>query len=87
MSVEIPKNLKDIVYELLQEPTLDRFREFFQAQTGEHDAIDFKRQWIEGAALAKEMLALANSGGGIIVFGVEEKVYQKSKTKRLFLME
>ena len=43
MSVEIPKNLKDIVYELLQEPTLDRFREFFQAQTGEHDAIDFKR--------------------------------------------
>ncbi len=71
--MEIPKNLKDIVYELLQEPTLDRFREFFQAQTGEHDAIDFKRQWIEGAALAKEMLALANSGGGIIVFGVEEK--------------
>ena len=71
--MEIPKNLKDIVYELLQEPTLDRFREFFQAQTGEHDAIDFKRQWIESAALAKEMLALANSGGGIIVFGVEEK--------------
>lgn len=71
--MEIPKNLKDIVYELLQEPTLDRFREFFQAQTCEHDAIDFKRQWIEGAALAKEMLALANSGGGIIVFGVEEK--------------
>lgn len=70
--MEFPKQLKDQVYILLQEPTLDKFREFLHAQTGEHNAIDFKRQWIENAALAKEILALANSHGGFIVFGVAE---------------
>lgn len=70
--MEFPKQLKDIVYGLLQEPTLDRFREFLHAQMGEHNAIDFKKQWIENADLAKEMLALANSKGGVIVFGVAE---------------
>ncbi len=70
--MEFPKQLKDLVYTLLQEPTLDKFREFLHAQTGEHNSIDFKSQWIENAALAKEMLALANSKGGFIVFGVAE---------------
>ena len=67
-----PKQLKDVIYNLLQEPTLDKFREFLHSQTGEHNSIDFKSQWIEDATLAKEMLALANSQGGIIVFGVAE---------------
>lgn len=71
--MEFPKQLKDIVYNLLREPTLDRFREFLHAQTGEHNSIDFKKQWIEKASLAKEMLALSNSKGGVIVFGVAEK--------------
>ena len=70
--MEFPKQLKDQVYSLLQEPTLDRFREFLHAQMGEHNAIDFKSQWIEKSALAKEMLALANSQGGFIIFGVAE---------------
>lgn len=67
-----PKQMKDIVYGLLREPTLDRFREFIKNHTGEHNSIDFKGQWIEGSQLAKEMLAIANSGGGVIIFGVSE---------------
>lgn len=67
-----PKQMKDVVYKLLQEPTLDKFRDFLHAQMGEHNSIDFKEQWIEGASLAKEILALANSQGGVIVFGVAE---------------
>ena len=67
-----PKQMKDIVYGLLQEPTLDKFREFIKNHTGEHNSIDFKKQWIEGNQLAKEMLAIANSGGGVIIFGVTE---------------
>lgn len=70
--MEFPKQLKDSVYKLLQEPTLDNFREFMYSQMGEHNSIDFKGQWIEGASLAKEILALANTKGGIIVFGVAE---------------
>ena len=67
-----PKQMKDIVYGLLQEPTLDKFREFIKNHTGEHNSIDFKKQWIEGNQLAKEMLAIANCGGGVIIFGVTE---------------
>lgn len=67
-----PKQIKDIVYKLLQEPTLDNFREFLRNRTGEHNPIDFKQEWINGGKLAKEMLSLANFGGGIIVFGVKE---------------
>ncbi len=69
---EFPKQLKDNVYVLLQEPTLDNFREFLRTQLGEHNSIDFKGQWIEDDRLAKLILALANSQGGIIVFGVAE---------------
>lgn len=70
--MDFPKQMKDNVYRLLQEPTLDNFREFMQGQTGEHNSIDFKQEWIHKGKLAKEMLALANSGGGVIVFGVKE---------------
>lgn len=47
MGMEFPKQIKDIVYRLLQEPTLDNFREFLRGQTGEHNTIDFKEKWIE----------------------------------------
>ncbi len=70
--MSLPKQMKDMMYRLLQEPTLDKFREFLQAQTGEHNSIDFKRQWLPAAQLAKVMLAIANSQGGIIIFGISE---------------
>ena len=68
-----PKQIKDIIYELLQEPTLEKMREFLSSNTGEHNSVDFKKEWIQGDKLAKMMIAIANSGGGIIVFGVMEK--------------
>lgn len=74
------KQLKDNVYGLLQEPTLDKFRAFLHSQTGEHNSVDFKSEWIEGASLAKEILALSNTGGGVIVFGVAEN---EDKTTRI----
>ncbi len=70
--MKLQKNIKDIVYDLLQEPTLEKFREFMQSNTGEHNSIDFKQIWIEKSTLAKEVLSIANSGGGVIVFGVKE---------------
>lgn len=70
--MSLPKQMKDMMYRLLQEPTLEKFREFLQGETGEHNSIDFKKQWLPAPQLAKEMLAIANSQGGIIVFGVAE---------------
>lgn len=70
--MNFPKQLRDIVYNLLKEPTLDNFREFLKGQTGEHNPIDFKGQWIDKVSLVKEMLSIANFGGGFIIFGVLE---------------
>ena len=49
--MKLPDQLKDIVYRLLQEPTLDNFRNFLKGQTGEHNSIDFKEKWIEPTKL------------------------------------
>lgn len=70
--MELQKNIKDVVYRLLNEPTLENFREFLTQQTGEHNSVDFKKIWIEKNVLAKEILSIANSGGGFIIFGVQE---------------
>lgn len=78
-----PKQTKDQIYYLLQEPTLDKFRDFLREQTGEHNSIDFKSKWIENASLAKEMLAMANSQGGIIVFGLAENEDKTANIKGL----
>lgn len=67
-----PKQIRDMVYKLLNEPTLDNFREFIEGQTGEHNAIDFKEKWIDKVSLVKEILSIANAGGGFIVFGIKE---------------
>ena len=37
--MEFQKQLKDQVYRLLQEPTLEEFRNFLHAQMGEHNDI------------------------------------------------
>lgn len=65
---------KDKFYDhFLKEPTKDHFVEFVKANCGELNEIDFKEKWIEKGPLAKIILAMANSFGGIIVFGVKEE--------------
>ena len=60
------KPLKDKIYDqFLKEPT--------QENCEEMDEVDFKEQWIEKGHLAKIMLSMGNSRGGIIVIGVREE--------------
>ena len=68
-----PDQLKDIVYRLLQEPTLDNFRNFLKGQTGEHNSIDFKEKWIEPTKLVKEKEDKSFSYDGI------EEIVDKAK--------
>ena len=68
------RQLKDTFYEeFLKEPTKDKFRELIKNNFGELDEFDFKKQWIDKEKIAKLILAMANSRGGIIVFGIGEK--------------
>lgn len=65
--------IKDHFYDqFLKEPTKDNFRNFMKKSCGELNEMDFKETWIDKGPLAKIMLAMANNGGGIIVFGVKE---------------
>lgn len=64
---------KDRFYdEFLKNPTKGAFLQFMKSTCGEMDEMDFKGEWIGYPELAKLMLAMANSLGGIILFGVSE---------------
>ena len=70
--------IKDKLFDLISSnPSRDGFAEFFKATCGELDNIDFKRNWIDKGKLAKIVLAMANSGGGVIVIGVSENKKEK----------
>lgn len=66
------KSLHESVTKFFEEPTREKFRELVQFNTGEYDNLDFKKEWPESSKLAKHILALGNSGGGIIIVGIEE---------------
>lgn len=66
------KNNKEQAAELFNSPDRVTFREFLKTNTGEYDDIEFKGDYIEEYKLAKHIIAMANSGGGIITFGIEE---------------
>ncbi|MBD5584658.1 MAG: ATP-binding protein [Clostridia bacterium] len=64
---------KDNFYdEFLNNPSKDTFYSFLHNNFGELDWVDFKGEWIHKGHLAKTLLAMANSHGGVIVFGVVE---------------
>ena len=54
------------------QPTRETFRELIKNHFGELDALDFKAEWPTESRVAKHILAMANSGGGCIVFGVSQ---------------
>lgn len=55
-----------------EEPTRDKFRQLLQFNTGESALCDFKLEWPSNASLSKQILALANAGGGALIAGVKE---------------
>lgn len=64
---------KDELYDVLKEPTRENFRYLLQNHLGEEDYLDFKKEWPEKEKEAKHMLAMANSGGGCIIFGLAQQ--------------
>ena len=72
--------IKDRFFDLIaSNPSRDGFFNLLKESCGELDNLDFKKTWIDNGKLAKTMLAMANSGGGLIVFGVAE-----DKKKKIF---
>lgn len=67
------KYLKEQVANLFNAPDRVTFRELLQNTDTEYDELEFKGDYIEDSKLAKHILAMANTNGGLIVFGIEEK--------------
>lgn len=66
-------NIKDILADLLNAPDKVKFKELLQNNLEEFNELEFKGSYIEYYKLAKHILAMANTGNGIIIFGVEEE--------------
>lgn len=67
------KAIREDFNRFFEEPTRDRLRALLKNHNGEFDWLDFKETWIEGTKLARHVLAMANSNGGLLVIGIKEQ--------------
>jgi hypothetical protein len=70
--LEHRRSMKEELSEFFQEPSRDKFREIVRNLDAEYDFTDFKSKWPDLSKVAKHILGMANSGGGIIVIGIKE---------------
>ncbi len=66
------KTIHEAFSRFFEKPTRESFRTLLREHVGELRNCDFKEDWPEHSALAKHLLALGNTGGGCIIFGVKE---------------
>lgn len=66
------RGLKETFASFFEDPSRDSFRDLLKSHLGETKNLDFKAEWPKTGALAKHVLAIANSGGGCIIIGVTE---------------
>lgn len=66
------KTIHEDFTKFFENPTRDSFRDLIQNHFGEQNFMDFKSEWPELSKMARHVLAIANSGGGIIIVGITE---------------
>ena len=66
------KGIKEQFARVFENPDRVNFRNLLKNLTGEYDELEFKEKEIEYPKLAKHILAMANTNGGIICYGVCE---------------
>lgn len=74
MSVS-PKNKgwREEFAKFFENPSREGLRDFLKNHAGELNGYDFKGEWPTFPKVARHILGLANSGGGCLVIGVDEK--------------
>ena len=70
--MSITKQMHGAFTEFFEAPSSETLRPLLKLSVGETNNIDYKEQWPEKDKLAKHVLALANSQGGILIVGVAE---------------
>jgi predicted HTH transcriptional regulator len=67
------KGLMEEFSKFLENPNRQTLLDLFKFNTGEYNHLDFKKEHLDDEKLIKHILAFGNFGGGILIFGVEEK--------------
>lgn len=65
------ESIKDRLEAFFTSPSKDNLPGILEADK-EYDYLDFKGEWYEKSKIARDILAFSNSGGGVIVVGVNE---------------
>lgn len=67
------KSWQEDFAQFFEGPSREGLRDLLRDHVGELDSYDFKREWPSFPKLARHILGFANSGGGCLVFGVDEQ--------------
>ncbi|MEJ7837729.1 MAG: ATP-binding protein, partial [Thermomicrobiales bacterium] len=73
MSETFAKRIKDDIARFVANPTHDGLQNLIQYFGGEFDQYELKEAWPALPRIAKSVLAIANSGGGVILFGIRDE--------------
>jgi len=64
------KSYKEEMAQFFEKPTREGLRKILKDNVGEFNELDFKSDYPIPSKLAKQILALSNSGGGALILGV-----------------
>jgi predicted HTH transcriptional regulator len=71
-NMKLAKSQHEAFSQFFEKPTREKLRELVKQNIGETDYLDFKAEWPDLVKVSKHILALANSGGGILVIGLNQ---------------
>lgn len=70
--ISLRKAIHEEFARFFEQPTRDGFRELVRTNFGERNDLDFKADWPAFPKIGRHVLGLANSGGGVLAFGVKQ---------------
>lgn len=72
MSETFSQRIKEDIARFVSEPTREGLQDLIHYFGGEFDQYELKESWPLIPRIAKTVLAIANSGGGVIIFGIRD---------------
>jgi predicted HTH transcriptional regulator len=66
------QRIKEDIAQFVADPSRDGLQDLIRFFGGEFDQYELKEAWPEIPLIAKTTLAIANSGGGVILFGIRD---------------
>jgi predicted HTH transcriptional regulator len=68
----LAKSQHEAFAQFFEKPTREKLRDLVKQNIGETDYLDFKAEWPDLVKVSKHILALANSGGGALIIGINQ---------------